>query len=158
MQSDRPSKRMGREETTELEAASEPPPRARQGGTRRTLRDELEAEGQLPLEDLDLAPLLLEREQVLAASAAAPRARRRRVHPGLPRRAGSTGAPARRRRGGRGRGRGRGEDTEARVGNGMESGSGRRVGGVSSLRLFPHGRRGGEGSVTSEGLTGGWIG
>ena len=45
------------------------------------------------------------------------------------------------------------------MGNGMESGSVRRVGGESSLRLFPHGRRGGEGSVTSEGLRRvDWIG
>jgi hypothetical protein len=35
----------------------------------RTLRDEVEAEGQLALEDLDLEALLLQREQVLAAAA-----------------------------------------------------------------------------------------
>jgi hypothetical protein len=39
-------------------------------GSARTLRDELEAERQLPLEDLYFPSLLLEREQVLAAAAA----------------------------------------------------------------------------------------
>jgi hypothetical protein len=130
-------------EDGELELSCRPERSLRQGGARRTLRDELEAEGQLPLEDLDLAPLLLEREQVLAAAAAA--GVRRRVHLGLPRRTCRLDRPPnaapwerqRPREREREREGGRGEDRERGIGVGASRR--RRI----FPRLFSHGRRGG---------------
>ena len=113
----------------------------------RTLGDEVEAEGQLALEDVDLAALLLEREQVVAEPAAggiSVRVRRRQLH--LHRRSqggidpDGTGRARKRRRGEGEEGGGGGRERESR--------SGRRV------SCFLHGK---EGSSDGWG-EGGWIG
>lgn len=99
------------------------------GEGERTLGDEVEAEGELALEDVDLAALLLEREQVVAETApGAAAVRLHRRHPHLHRRSsqvvsldGWIDPHGRERRGGNGTGK------VGKKKEGKESSSGRRV-------------------------------